>query len=87
MEKRNMGIILWIIFGAIAGGIAGAIVGGGKRGLIKNIIIGILGANIGGFLATKLFGWDGISGFNLHSMLIAIAGACVLLLVSRFIAN
>ena len=82
-----MGILLWILFGAIAGAIAGAIMGRGKRGLIRNVILGVIGANAGGFLADKLFGWDGITGFNLHSMLVAIGGSCLLILVSRWISG
>jgi uncharacterized membrane protein YeaQ/YmgE (transglycosylase-associated protein family) len=71
--------------GAIAGWIAGKLMGGGKGGLIKNVIIGVIGANLGGFLATKVFGWDGITGFNLHSFLVAVGGACLLLLLFRLI--
>ena len=82
-----MGILLWIILGAVAGCIAGAIMGGGKRGFIMNVIVGILGANLGGFIASKVFGWGGISGFNLYSILIAIGGACLLILLARLIAG
>ena len=82
-----MGILLWILLGVIAGFIAGAIMGGGKRGIIMNIIVGILGANIGGFIASRVFGWGGITGFNLYSILVAIGGACLLLLVARLIAG
>ena len=82
-----MGVFLWIIFGAIAGAIAGAIMGEDKRGFIRNVIVGVIGANAGGFLAGKLFGWDGITGFNLHSMLVAVAGSCLLLLVVRWISG
>jgi len=80
-----MGVVLWIIMGAIAGWIAGKLMGGGKGGLIRNVIIGIIGANLGGFLATKVFGWDGITGFNLHSFLVAVGGACLLLVLGRLL--
>jgi len=80
-----MGVVLWVVMGAIAGWIAGKLMGGGKGGLIKNVIIGVIGANLGGFLATKVFGWDGITGFNLHSFLVAVGGACLLLLLFRLI--
>ena len=80
-----MGVVLWIIMGAIAGWISGILMGGGKGGLIRNVIIGVIGANVGGFLATKVFGWEGITGFNLHSFLVAVGGACLLLLVGRLI--
>jgi uncharacterized membrane protein YeaQ/YmgE (transglycosylase-associated protein family) len=67
-----MGIILWIIFGALAGWIASKIM---KRdesmGAIANIIVGIIGAALGGWIASGLFG-EGITGFNIWSLLIAI---------------
>ena len=74
-----MGIIVWIIFGAIAGWLAHLITGRGG-GLIVNIIVGIVGAFIGGFIMS-LFGEGGVSGFNLYSFLVAILGAVVLLIV------
>ena len=80
-----MGIVLWVVMGAIAGWIAGKLMGGGKGGLIKNVIIGVIGANLGGFLATKVFGWDGITGCNLHSFLVAVGGACLLLVLGRLL--
>ena len=83
----TMGILLWIVLGAIAGFIAGAIMGGGKRGFIMNVVVGILGANIGGFIADKVFHMQGVTGFNLYSILVAVGGACVLLLVVRLFAG
>ena len=53
----------------------------GKGGLITNILVGIIGANIGGFIATKFLGMGGVTGFNLYSILISVAGSCVLLLI------
>jgi uncharacterized membrane protein YeaQ/YmgE (transglycosylase-associated protein family) len=82
-----MGILLWILMGAIAGAIAGAIMGQGKKGLIRNVIIGIIGANVGGFVADRVFGWNGITGFNLHSMLVAVGGSCLLLAIVRWISG
>lgn len=77
-----MGIILWIIFGALAGWIASKIM---KRdesmGAMANIIVGIIGAALGGWISSGLFGGQGITGFNIWSLLIAIAGACLLLLI------
>ena len=74
-----MGILVWIIFGAIAGWLAHVITGSGG-GLIANIVIGIVGAFIGGFLMS-LVGGGGVSGFNLYSLLVAVLGAVVLLVV------
>lgn len=78
-----MGIIAWLIFGALAGWIASMIIGNNQeQGAVGNVIVGILGALIGGFIA-RLFGLDGISGFDLMSLLIAIAGSVALLAVVR----
>ena len=74
-----MSILVWIIFGAIAGWLAHLLTGRGG-GLIVNIIVGIVGAFIGGFLMS-LFGGAGVTGFNLYSFIVAILGAVVLLLV------
>jgi uncharacterized membrane protein YeaQ/YmgE (transglycosylase-associated protein family) len=76
-----MGIILWIIFGAIAGWIASAIMGSGK-GLLMDIVIGIVGAVLGGFIMSQ-FGKGGVSGFNLYSLLVAVLGAVVLLWIVK----
>ncbi len=78
-----MGIILWIILGALAGWIASMIMGtNDQQGAVGNIIVGIIGAVIGGFLM-QLFGASGITGFNLYSMVVAIGGAIVLLAIYK----
>jgi uncharacterized membrane protein YeaQ/YmgE (transglycosylase-associated protein family) len=75
-----MNIILWIIFGALAGWIASMIMGANARmGALANIVVGIVGAIIGGFLMTNVFGAQGVTGFNLTSLLVAIGGAVILL--------
>lgn len=74
-----MGIILWIILGAFAGWIASMIMGTNQnQGLLLNIVVGIVGALIGGLIMSAI-GATGITGFNLYSFLVAIAGAVVLL--------
>ena len=77
-----MGIILWIIFGALAGWIASKIM---KRdsdmGALANIGVGIVGAGLGGWISSTFLGGAGITGFNIWSLIIAIAGACLLLLI------
>ena len=76
-----MGIISWIIFGALAGWIASIITGRNNRmGCIANIVVGIVGAFIGGFLMS-LVGGGAVTGFNLYSFFVAIIGAVVLLLI------
>ncbi len=76
-----MGIISWIIIGALAGWIASLITGNDKEmGAWSNIIIGILGGFIGGIIMNLLGGY-GITGFNLWSLIVAIIGSVVLLLI------
>ena len=77
-----MGIILWIIFGALAGWIASKIMKRDSRmGAVANIIVGIIGAGLGGWIASSLLGVNGVTGFNIWSLLIAIGGACLVLLI------
>ncbi|MDB5265917.1 MAG: Transglycosylase-associated protein [Parcubacteria group bacterium] len=78
-----MGIILWIVFGAIAGWIASMIVKS-NQGLLIDIIVGIVGALIGGWIMS-LLGYGGVSGFNIYSLLVAILGAVVLLVIVKAI--
>jgi uncharacterized membrane protein YeaQ/YmgE (transglycosylase-associated protein family) len=77
-----MGILSWIIMGGLAGWVASMIMGRDRSmGLIANIIVGIVGGFLGGWIAS-LLGLGSISGFNLSSFLIALGGACLLLLVT-----
>lgn len=78
-----MGIILWIVFGALVGFVAPKVMGTGGS-LLWDIGIGIVGAVVGGFLMS-LIGESGIEGFNLYSFLVALLGACVLVAVVRAI--
>jgi uncharacterized membrane protein YeaQ/YmgE (transglycosylase-associated protein family) len=75
-----MGILSWIIFGAIAGWLASMVLGKNKeQGALGNIVVGILGAAVGGWLAGFLFDGVGVTGFNVRSFLVAIVGAVILL--------
>lgn len=76
-----MGIIAWIVLGAIAGWIASAIMKS-PNGVFGDIIVGIIGALLGGFLMS-LFGQGGVSGFNLYSLIVAVLGAVVLLWIMK----
>jgi uncharacterized membrane protein YeaQ/YmgE (transglycosylase-associated protein family) len=84
-----MGIIAWILLGLIAGAIAKAILpGDDPGGIIITTIIGILGAIVGGFLATKLFGAHPLDDFfDVSTWLTAIIGAIVLLLIWRMVTG
>ena len=76
-----MGIISWILLGLVAGAIAKALTPGrDPGGCIVTIVIGIVGALIGGWIATQL-GWGTVNGFNLYSILVATGGAVVALLI------
>jgi uncharacterized membrane protein YeaQ/YmgE (transglycosylase-associated protein family) len=78
-----MGIILWIVFGALVGWIASIIMKtDAQQGPLLNIIVGIIGAVIGGFIMNSL-GEGGVSGFNLYSFLVALGGAIVLIAIVR----
>jgi uncharacterized membrane protein YeaQ/YmgE (transglycosylase-associated protein family) len=81
LEKgvRNMSLLTWMVFGLIAGSIANMIDPSPSRGgWLGSIVLGIVGAVIGGFLANALFG-VGISGFNVSSFIVAIVGSLIVL--------
>ena len=75
-----MGIISWIILGLIAGFIGSKIVNSQGQGLLLDIVLGIVGAIVGGFLFTR-FGAAGVTGLNLYSILVATLGAVVVLFI------
>ncbi|HLO19391.1 MAG TPA: GlsB/YeaQ/YmgE family stress response membrane protein [Sphingomicrobium sp.] len=81
-----MSIIAWIVLGLIAGFIASKLVSGSGQGLLMDIVLGIVGAVVGGYLFTAL-GATGITGFNIYSMFVAIVGAAVLLWLYHAIAG
>lgn len=79
-----MDILIWIIFGALAGWIASIIMQKNKKmGAIANIVVGIVGAFIGGYIM-EFFGVEVEAGFNFTSLLVAVLGAVVLLWVLGF---
>lgn len=81
------GIIIWIVIGGLAGWVASMIVGTDKsQGAVGNIVVGIVGALIGGFIV-GLFGGAGFTGFNLWSFLVALLGAIVLLFIWKAITG
>ena len=77
-----MGLLSWLIIGAIAGWLASMVIKGGGYGLLGNIIIGIIGAVVGGWLSTQIFNMPyAVTGLNLPSILVATGGAVVVLFV------
>ncbi len=80
-----MTILSWIVVGLIAGFLAGVVVKGGGFGLIGDIIVGIVGGLIGGWISVNLLHLGTMTGINIESILIAFVGAVILLLVLRLI--
>jgi uncharacterized membrane protein YeaQ/YmgE (transglycosylase-associated protein family) len=78
--KNIMSFIAWIILGLISGFIASKLVNKQGEGLFLDIILGIIGAFVGGWLFST-FGMSGVSGVNLYSMLVAVVGAVVVLVI------
>jgi uncharacterized membrane protein YeaQ/YmgE (transglycosylase-associated protein family) len=75
-----MSIIGWLILGLIAGFVASKIVNKSGEGLVLDIVLGIIGAVVGGWLFAT-FGGTGVTGFNIYSMFVAVIGAVIVLLV------
>jgi uncharacterized membrane protein YeaQ/YmgE (transglycosylase-associated protein family) len=81
-----MSILGWIILGLIAGWLAGVLVKGSGYGVVGDIVLGILGALVGGAITSTLMGVD-ITGFNLESVLVAVLGAIVVIFIARLISG
>lgn len=79
-----MSILAWIVVGLVAGWLAGMVMKGGGYGVVGDIIVGIVGALLGGFLAAWLFGvQDAVNGINIVSIVTAFLGAILLIAVVR----
>ncbi|MDD2213874.1 MAG: GlsB/YeaQ/YmgE family stress response membrane protein [Oscillospiraceae bacterium] len=82
-----MGIIGWIVIGALAGWIASKIMGkDAQMGAIANIVVGIIGGFLGGFIV-NLVGGQGVTGFNIWSLLVAVLGSVILLWIINFFSR
>ena len=81
-----MSILAWIVLGLIAGYIASKLVNKSGGSLVLDLLLGVVGAFVGGFLFTR-FGAAGVTGFNLYSILVAIIGAVVVLFIYHAIAG
>jgi uncharacterized membrane protein YeaQ/YmgE (transglycosylase-associated protein family) len=75
-----MGILAWLALGLVAGFVASLFVNKRGAGMLTDIILGIVGAVVGGFIA-QFAGFAGITGFDLYSMLIAVGGSVVVLVL------
>jgi uncharacterized membrane protein YeaQ/YmgE (transglycosylase-associated protein family) len=80
-KGSQMSIIAWLVLGLIAGFIASKLVNKAGEGLVMDIVLGVVGAFVGGFIFTRFFGAAGVTGFNLYSLFVAVAGAVVVLLL------
>ena len=81
-----MSIIGWIVLGLIAGFIGSKIVNKSGSGILLDIVLGVVGAVVGGFLFNT-FGAVGVTGFNIYSMIVAVVGAVVVLVVYHMISG
>jgi uncharacterized membrane protein YeaQ/YmgE (transglycosylase-associated protein family) len=82
-----MSIIAWIVLGLVAGWLAGMIMRGSGYGVIGDIVLGILGAILGGWITAAVLGRDMVNGFNVETLLVAVLGAVVLIAVSRLFSG
>jgi uncharacterized membrane protein YeaQ/YmgE (transglycosylase-associated protein family) len=76
-----MGLLAWAVLGIVAGFIASKIVNKTGEGLIIDLVLGIIGAVVGGWIMENFFHHGGVSGLNLYSLLVAVGGAILVLIV------
>ncbi len=81
-----MSIIGWIVFGLIAGFIASKIVNKQGEGFVVDVVLGVVGAVVGGYIMS-FFGGTGVNGFNIPSMIVAILGAIVVLFIYHAVVS
>ncbi|MDZ4166666.1 MAG: GlsB/YeaQ/YmgE family stress response membrane protein [Coriobacteriia bacterium] len=79
-----MGLLSWVIVGGLAGMLAQFLLGQGRAGCLMTVVLGVVGAFIGGFVMS-LFGFGGVDGLNIWSILVATVGAIVLLAIARIL--
>lgn len=81
-----MSVIAWIVLGLIAGFIASKIINKQGEGLVMDIVLGVVGAVVGGWLF-RMVGMSGVTGLNLYSLLVAVLGAVAFLLVYHLLVR
>ena len=83
-----MGILAWIVVGLVAGVMAGLVMRGGGYGIVGDIVIGMVGAVLGGFLAGTLLNIpDAMTGINVTSIFVAFIGAVILIMLLRLVSG
>ena len=83
--STGMSIFAWLVVGLIAGFIASKIINKSGDGLVLDIVLGVIGAMVGGFIMRALGVGPGVSGINLYSIFVAVIGAIVVLIVYHMI--
>ena len=81
-----MGIIAWVVLGAIAGFVTNLIMGG-KEGVIATIALGIVGAVVGGFVAGTVLKVADVTGINIESIVVAVIGGVIVVAAYRLVAG
>ena len=81
-----MSLVAWLILGLIAGFIGSKIVNAGGQGIVIDIVLGIVGASVGGFLFTT-FGAASVTGLNFYSLIVAVIGSIVVLAFYHAVAG
>lgn len=82
-----MGILAWLVLGLVSGFIASKLINKTGEGLVMDIILGIVGAVVGGFIANRVFGIAGVTGFDIRSFIVAILGAVLVLIVYHMVVR
>jgi uncharacterized membrane protein YeaQ/YmgE (transglycosylase-associated protein family) len=85
--EQIMGLLLWVIFGALAGWVASIVMKtDASQGLLMDIVLGVVGAVVGG-LVMNFFGQEGVTGFNLYSLIVAVLGAMLVIWLGRMLRS
>lgn len=79
-----MTIFYWIIFGLITGSIANFLSPSSQGGMVGSIVLGIIGAIVGGYLGQRFFG-VGVNGFNMESFIVAVIGSLLVIIIGRLL--
>jgi len=85
-EEITMSLIAWIVLGLLAGFIASKLVNKSGEGMLMDIALGVVGAVVGGWLF-HAFGMQGVSGLNVYSLVVAVIGAAVFLIIYHAFTN